>query len=159
MTDEIKEISENVVAGRNAVLELLKSGRDIDKIFIKDGEWEGSIKKIAAEARSRGIPAVTAEHIKKGDTVVDGAGKGAAGVVARVTILPCFTEVYRPESGALVCVAEEGYRDITVTVRAAAKRTKAGLQAGTLPLLCGKTVFLHLPSLCGEGVILSVTAP
>ena len=48
MTDEIKEISENVVAGRNAVLELLKSGRDIDKIFIKDGEWEGSIKKIAA---------------------------------------------------------------------------------------------------------------
>lgn len=105
------------------------------------------------------IPAVTAEHIKKGDTVVDGAGKGAAGVVARVTVLPCFTEVYRPESGALVCVAEEGYRDITVTVRATAKRTKAGLQAGTLPLLCGKTVFLHLPSLCGEGVILSVTAP
>ncbi len=53
-------ISENVVAGRNAVLELLKTGRVIDKIFIKDGESEGSIKKIAAEARSRGIPTVSA---------------------------------------------------------------------------------------------------
>ena len=105
------------------------------------------------------IPAPTAEGVKVGNTVIDGAGKGEAGVVARVTVLPCFTEVYRPESGTLVCVAEEGYRDITVTVRTSAKRTKAGLQAGTLPLLCGKAVFLHLPSLCGEGVILSVTAP
>lgn len=60
MKDEAIELNENIVAGRNAVLELLSSGRDIDKIFIKDGEWEGSIKKIAAEAKSRGIPTVSA---------------------------------------------------------------------------------------------------
>ena len=105
------------------------------------------------------IPVPTAEGIKEGDTVIDGAGKGEAGKVARVTVAPCLTEIYSPESGTLLCVTEEGYRDITLTVRAAVKRTEAGLQAGTLPLLCGKTVFLHLPSLCGEGVILSVTAP
>jgi len=64
MKDESLELSENIVAGRNAVLELLKSDRDIDKIFIKDGEWEGSIKKIAAEARSRGIPTVSAGKSK-----------------------------------------------------------------------------------------------
>ena len=64
MKDENVELDENVFAGRNAVLELLSSGRDIDKIFIKDGEWEGSIKKIAAEARSRGIPTVSAGKSK-----------------------------------------------------------------------------------------------
>lgn len=41
--------------GRNAVLEALKSERDIDKILIQQGNTEGSIKKIIAEAKNRGI--------------------------------------------------------------------------------------------------------
>jgi 23S rRNA (guanosine2251-2'-O)-methyltransferase len=66
-----KEMSDNIIVGRNAVLELLKTGRDIDKIFIKDGEWEGSIKKIVAEARERGIPTVKAGRAKL-DQMADG---------------------------------------------------------------------------------------
>ncbi len=58
--EETREVSENMVCGRNAVMELLKSGRDIDKIFLKDGDWEGSIKVIAAEAKRMGIPTVSA---------------------------------------------------------------------------------------------------
>ncbi len=58
------ELSENVICGRNAVLELIRSGRDIDKIFLKDGEWEGSIKVIAAEAKRLGIPTVNAGKAK-----------------------------------------------------------------------------------------------
>ena len=54
------EASENAVAGRNAVAELVRSGRDIDKIFVKDGEWAGAIKDIVAEAKERGIPIVEA---------------------------------------------------------------------------------------------------
>ncbi len=57
--EERNEISENAVVGRNAVAELLKSGRTVDKIFIKDGVWEGSIKEIAAMAREKGIPLVS----------------------------------------------------------------------------------------------------
>ena len=57
--DERNEISENVIAGRNAVSELLKSARAVDKIFVKDGAWEGSIKEIAAMAREKGIPLVS----------------------------------------------------------------------------------------------------
>ena len=55
-TDEsvINAENANMVVGRNAVSELIKSGRDIDKIFLKDGEWEGSIKSIAAMAKERG---------------------------------------------------------------------------------------------------------
>lgn len=51
-------VPEGTVAGRNAVLELLRSGRSIDKIFVKQGDHEGSIKVIVAEAVSRGIPFV-----------------------------------------------------------------------------------------------------
>ena len=39
---------EDQVEGRNAVLELLESGRDINKIYIADGEKHGSINKIIA---------------------------------------------------------------------------------------------------------------
>ena len=43
------------VEGRNAVLELLESDRDINKIFISDGEKHGSINKIIALAREKQI--------------------------------------------------------------------------------------------------------
>ena len=46
----------DIVAGRNAVLEALRSGRTIDKIDILAGEGKGSIGKIAAMARQAGIP-------------------------------------------------------------------------------------------------------
>lgn len=57
--EERIEISENIVVGRNAVAELIKSGRAVDKIFVKDGVWEGSIKEIAALAKEKGIPVVS----------------------------------------------------------------------------------------------------
>ena len=43
------------VEGRNAVLELLESDRDINKIFISDGEKHGSINKIIAIAKERKV--------------------------------------------------------------------------------------------------------
>lgn len=50
------EVDENVISGRNAVKELLESGRDIEKIFISSGEREGSINLILGIAADRGIP-------------------------------------------------------------------------------------------------------
>ena len=43
------------VEGRNAVLELLESGKDINKIFVAKGEKHGSINKIIAIAKERRI--------------------------------------------------------------------------------------------------------
>ena len=43
------------VEGRNSVLELLESGKDINKIFITRGEKHGSINKIIAIAKERKI--------------------------------------------------------------------------------------------------------
>jgi len=43
------------VEGRNSVLELLESEKDINKIFIAKGERHGSINKIIAIAKEKGI--------------------------------------------------------------------------------------------------------
>ena len=43
------------VEGRNSVLELLESGKDINKIFVTKGERHGSINKIIAKAKERKV--------------------------------------------------------------------------------------------------------
>ena len=50
-----KEEYYDQVEGRNAVLELLESGRDINKILVANGEKHGSIHKILAIAKERKI--------------------------------------------------------------------------------------------------------
>lgn len=47
--------NENQVEGRNAILEVLRSGRDIEKIIILQGDTEGTIKRIVAQAAERGV--------------------------------------------------------------------------------------------------------
>ena len=51
------------VEGRNSVLELLESGKDINKIFVTKGERHGSINKIIAKARERKV--IVVEKDKK----------------------------------------------------------------------------------------------
>ena len=55
---------EDMVYGRNAVLELLKAGRDINKIFVERGEKHGSVKEIMAKAREAGIVIAEVEKAK-----------------------------------------------------------------------------------------------
>ena len=58
------EAAEGAVAGRNAVRELLRSERSIDKIFVKGGSREGSITVLVSEAIKRGIPVVECDREK-----------------------------------------------------------------------------------------------
>lgn len=55
---------EGVVVGRGAVLELLKSGGPISKLFLQKGQREGSATLIAAKAIEAGIPLVEVEKDK-----------------------------------------------------------------------------------------------
>lgn len=50
-----REINENQLEGRNAILEVLRSGRDIEKIMVAKGNVEGTIKRIIAMAVEKGI--------------------------------------------------------------------------------------------------------
>jgi 23S rRNA (guanosine2251-2'-O)-methyltransferase len=47
---------ENLFEGRNAVLELLNAEKAIHRLFIRDGEAQGSLKVILAKSKERGIP-------------------------------------------------------------------------------------------------------
>lgn len=53
---------EGLVIGRNAVRELLKSGRAVDKLLVQKGEREGSIVVLIAQARERKIPIVECDR-------------------------------------------------------------------------------------------------
>ncbi len=52
------------VEGRNAVLELLESGKDINKIFVQAGEKHGSITKVLAKAKESRIVVVEMQKRK-----------------------------------------------------------------------------------------------
>ena len=53
-----------LVIGRNAVRELLKSDREIDKLLVQKGEREGSIVVLVAMAVEKGIPVVETDKNK-----------------------------------------------------------------------------------------------
>ncbi|MBR3696704.1 MAG: 23S rRNA (guanosine(2251)-2'-O)-methyltransferase RlmB [Clostridia bacterium] len=73
---------EDVIAGRNSVIELLKSSKDINKIFIERGERHGSINEIIARAKKEKIVIVETERAK-----LDQMAENHQGVVA---IVPPF---------------------------------------------------------------------
>lgn len=73
---------EDIVFGRNAVLELLKSDKDINKIFIELGEKHGSIKEIIGKAKENRIVLVEVDKQK-----LDSMAENHQGVIA---IVPPF---------------------------------------------------------------------
>lgn len=66
------EIPENWAVGRNALRELLASGRAIDKILVAKGEHEGSLGQLLHEARERNIPIIETEA-RRLDSMTGGA--------------------------------------------------------------------------------------
>lgn len=62
--DAAEDVAPGTVVGRNAVRELLRSGRCVDKLYVKSGNREGSIVVIVAEAVNRKIPVVEVSQEK-----------------------------------------------------------------------------------------------
>lgn len=59
-----KKEYQDQVEGRNAVLELLESGKDINKIFIEKGNKQGSINKIIEKAKKNKIIITEIDKVK-----------------------------------------------------------------------------------------------
>lgn len=74
---------EDIIEGRNAVIEALRAGRPIDKIFIAKGERDRTLGHIAAKARDAGIPVVEADSRKLDAMSPYGAHQG---VVAQAAV-------------------------------------------------------------------------
>ena len=58
------EIKNEIVEGRNAVIEALRAGRAIDKIFIARGDVDKTLGHIASKAREKGIVVVESDRKK-----------------------------------------------------------------------------------------------
>lgn len=55
---------EDLIEGRNAVIEALRAGRTIDKIYIAKGDVDQTLGHIASKARSAGVVVVEADRRK-----------------------------------------------------------------------------------------------
>ena len=56
MSDQMQKRDSQLIFGRNAVLEAIKAGAAIDKLYVAPVEQKGSIGKIISLAKSAGVP-------------------------------------------------------------------------------------------------------
>ncbi len=70
--------NDNLIIGRNAVIELLKSGREIENILIAKGEREGSVNRILAMAREKGVVVKNVDRKKLDFMCANGNHQGVA---------------------------------------------------------------------------------
>lgn len=74
-------MDQEYIAGKNPVLEALRAGREINKIWIAEGSQKGAMKQVLELARERKV-AVQFVPKKRIDQVADGAHQGVLALVA-----------------------------------------------------------------------------
>lgn len=73
---------EDLIEGRNAVIEALRAGRSIDKIYIAKGETDKTLGHIASKARDAGVVVVEADRRKLDAMSVTHAHQGVIAIAA-----------------------------------------------------------------------------
>ena len=76
-----EEAYQDQIEGRNAVLELLETGKDINKIFIANGEKHGSINKIISIAKERKVVIVEVDRAKLNQMAMSDNHQGVIAIV------------------------------------------------------------------------------
>ena len=111
---EEDRIESGAIVGRNAVLELLKSGRDVDKLFVLKPQGEekptGSIVMIVAIAVERKIPVVEVERAKLDDLADGIPHQGVAAMVPTVeysTLDDIFALAEKRNEKPLIVIADD----------------------------------------------------
>ena len=92
--------ADGVIEGRNAVIEALRAGVTIDKIYIMKGETDATLGHIASSARAKGIVVVDADRRK-----LDGMSRTHAhqGVIALAAV-----RAYATVESMLQAAADKG---------------------------------------------------
>ena len=105
--EEAEKRFDDQIEGRNSVLELLESGKDVNKIFVTRGEKHGSINKILGIAKERKIIVVEKDKKQMDEMAQE---ENYQGVIA---IVPPFEYV---EISDILEVAKERNEDPFVIV-------------------------------------------
>ena len=96
------ELPEDVLIGRNAVIEAIRSGRGINKLLLADGDKEGSVKEVISLAKEQGIVIQFVERSK-----IEGIAGGLR------------------HQGVLAYVAPVAYSDLETILQAAENKGEA----------------------------------
>ena len=73
---EKEEINENLIEGRNAVLEALRSGRTVDKLYMLKGARDQTLSEIFTRAKKAGVVIVDCERAKLDQMSATGVHQG-----------------------------------------------------------------------------------
>lgn len=79
---EGKEENENIIEGRNAVLEAFRAGKPIDKLFVLDGCQDGPVRTIVREAKRHDTLLQFVSKERLGQMSVTGKHQGVVAFVA-----------------------------------------------------------------------------
>ena len=80
--EPVRELPEDMIEGRNALSEALKSGRTIDKLFLAEGDTDKALARLAAMAKDAGAVVVTTDRRKLDQMSPTGAHQGVIAQVA-----------------------------------------------------------------------------
>lgn len=101
-----EEEDTGIVCGRNAVRELIRSERSVDKILVKSGSIEGSLTVIVAEAKKMGIPVI--------ETAPEKLDSLAGGVNHQGVVAMASEKQYTDVEGILAIAEERGETPLVV---------------------------------------------
>ena len=76
------ELSEDMIEGRNAVTEALRSGRTVNKVYLVDGDTDRALGRLAAMAKEAGAVVVRIDRRKLNEMSQTGAHQGVIASVA-----------------------------------------------------------------------------
>lgn len=79
---EPRELAEDMIEGRNALTEALKSGRTIDKVFVAAGDTDKALARLSAMAKEAGAVVVATDRRKLDQMSPTGAHQGIMAQVA-----------------------------------------------------------------------------
>ena len=151
----MEQKKDTIIAGRNPVLEALRSQQELESVYIQQGDRKGPLAKIAAMARQRGIPVkdATAEKLQAMSGISSHQGVAAVlaaadyatleDIYARAGDEPLFVvladDIEDPHNlGAIIRTAEAaGAHGIIIP-----KRHSAGLTATVAKSAAGAVAWL-----------------
>ena len=102
--------NEGIIEGRNAVTEALRSGVNIDKVFLAKGETDAALRHIASAARAAGAAVVEADRRKLDSMSVTGSHQGviAMAAFAEYVAIDEILEIARKkEEAPLIVICDE----------------------------------------------------
>ena len=158
-TNEPKEFGNNIIAGRNPVMEAIRSGREIDRLLVAHGQTGGSVQAIIAKCAERKI-LIKEVSSSKLDYMTGGANhQGVAVIIAEqeyceVSDILALAEERGEKPFIIICDEIEDPHNLGAIIRTAEaagvhgiiipKRRSASLNVTVAKSACGALEYMKV---------------